>query len=98
MNAIFSGTSQITSSEFDITLMACLLRNLTSLSIKDTMPSKTDTSPGADVSRIKHFRNQISHSEDGKISQQDFNETWDNLSNVSSSCHRYVSLCKTDLR
>ncbi|VDI79941.1 Hypothetical predicted protein [Mytilus galloprovincialis] len=76
------GTSQITSSEFDITLMACLLRNLTSLSIKDIMPSKTDTSPGADVSRIKHFRNLISHSEDGKISQQDFNETWDNLSNA----------------
>ncbi|CAC5423896.1 unnamed protein product [Mytilus coruscus] len=75
-------TSQITSSEFDITLMVCLLRNLTTLSIQDTMPIKTDTSPGADVSRIKHFRNQIAHSEDGKISQNNFNESWDDLTNA----------------
>jgi hypothetical protein len=54
---LFSG-DQPSSKDFDITLMICLLRNLMPIDIMDNrLPSATDTSLRADLSRIKYYRN-----------------------------------------
>jgi hypothetical protein len=55
---LFSG-EQPSSKDFDITLMICLLRNLIPIDIMDRLPSATDTSLKADLSRIKFYRNIV---------------------------------------
>jgi hypothetical protein len=57
---LFSGESS--SKDFDITLMICLVRNLIHIDIMDNrLPSATDTSLRADLSRIKYYRNFVVH-------------------------------------
>jgi len=62
--------------------MVCLIRNLSTINIQDHLPSKFDISPGADISRIKYFRNVIAHSDDGKMTSKEFDETWEDISEV----------------
>lgn len=75
-----SRATPVSAEDFDVTLMVCLLRNISSVNIQDCIPAKTDTNTGADISRIKYYRNQIAHSDDGQISSKEFNEIWDILS------------------
>ncbi|CAC5408424.1 unnamed protein product [Mytilus coruscus] len=46
-------------------------------------PQKPETTPGADLARIKHYRNYITHLDDGKVETADFNTAWDNISGVA---------------
>ncbi|VDI12162.1 Hypothetical predicted protein, partial [Mytilus galloprovincialis] len=64
------------SNDFDLTLMVCLLRNLSTITIQDQLPQPADMSEGAAVSRIKFYRNQIAHSDSGAMSDADFNTTF----------------------
>jgi hypothetical protein len=66
---LFSGENW--STDFDITLMMCLLRNLKQIGLKDSLPSATDTSLKADLSRIKHYRNMIVHHIDALVNDRD---------------------------
>ncbi|CAC5362248.1 unnamed protein product [Mytilus coruscus] len=72
------------SRKFDITLIITLLRNLTTINPPhggfDSLPSAIETTPGADLARIKHYRNYIAHLDDGKVGTADFNTAWDNIS------------------
>ncbi|XP_063408879.1 uncharacterized protein LOC134692355 [Mytilus trossulus] len=68
------------SNNFDLTLMVCLLRNLTKVTIQDQLPQPADMSEGAAVSRIKYYRNQIAHSDSGTRSDADFKTTFDAVS------------------
>lgn len=70
------------SSTFDITLMICLIRNLTSVQISDTLPLPVDTTLGADLSRIKYYRNQIAHCDDGILDDLPFHTYWDDICQV----------------
>lgn len=59
-----SGCQQPSSSDFDITLIVCLLRNLPSLGLNqkytwDVPPLPTDTTVEADLCRLKAFRNEV---------------------------------------
>lgn len=81
-NLTFTEATPVSSEEFDVTLMACLIRNLSTISIQDHLPSKSDISPGADISRIKYFRNVNAHSDDGKMTTKEFEEVWDDISEV----------------
>lgn len=78
--------SAITSKNFDITLMICLLRNISGIAPPftgyDTLPSPTDISKGADLARIKHYRNEIAHSTDSKMLTQEFEDAWNDVSTV----------------
>lgn len=71
--------------------MITLLRNLTNISQPDRefdcLPDGNDTSPGADLTRIKFYRNQLSHLDDAKVETFYFNTAWEVLSEV-----RYVIL------
>ncbi|XP_063414552.1 uncharacterized protein LOC134696615 [Mytilus trossulus] len=74
-------TSGITSSEnYDITLMICLLRNMTNILQPclgyDKLPPVTETSDGADLARIKYYRNFMAHTETDELSNEDFNTMW----------------------
>ncbi|XP_052064357.1 uncharacterized protein LOC127704365 [Mytilus californianus] len=72
------------SKTFDITLMITLLRNLTPMIPPaggyDQLPATTETTPGADLARIKYYRNFLAHLDDGKIDITFFNTAWDDIS------------------
>ncbi|VDI02299.1 Hypothetical predicted protein [Mytilus galloprovincialis] len=73
-----SGTTS--SSTFDLTLMISLIRHLTPIPVGDILPLTTDISEGADLSRLKYYRNQISHSDTGTLSETDFHQWWTDIS------------------
>ncbi|CAG2217417.1 unnamed protein product [Mytilus edulis] len=74
------------SKTFDVTLMIALLRNLTEMSPPlcgyDRLPSVIDTTPGADLARIKHYRNYMAHLNDEKVDSVDFNAHWNDITNA----------------
>ncbi|CAC5379513.1 unnamed protein product [Mytilus coruscus] len=67
------------SNMFDVTLMITLLTNLTQLNHCDKLPLVTDTTPSADLARIKYYRNHISHNKDGTISSLFFSTSWNDV-------------------
>ncbi|KAL3889612.1 hypothetical protein ACJMK2_001948 [Sinanodonta woodiana] len=75
--------------QFDISLLYILIRHVStvSASVMDwgidpiEHPSR-DRCLGASVERIRLYRNQIGHSMDGIISQQDFDEYWNKIDAV----------------
>ncbi|XP_076075707.1 E3 ubiquitin-protein ligase DZIP3-like [Mytilus galloprovincialis] len=72
------------SNTFDVTLMVVLLRNLTNLPPPtggyDKLPFSSDTTPTADLARIKHYRNSLAHFENGKIKSSVFVTAWEDIS------------------
>jgi hypothetical protein len=79
---LFSG-DQPSSKDFDITLMICLLRNLMPIDIMDNrLPSATDTSLRADLSRIKFYRNMIVHCNSALVDDTDFESYWNDVTPV----------------
>ncbi|XP_060565169.1 uncharacterized protein LOC132724350 [Ruditapes philippinarum] len=61
-----SGGSGPTTTDLDITLIICLLRNIKSFGLNknfqwNSIPAQGDTSVEADISRLKIYRNELSH-------------------------------------
>jgi hypothetical protein len=77
---LFSG--EPSSKDFDITLMICLLRNLIPIDIIDGLPSATDTSLRADLSRIKFYRNFIVHCDSALVADTEFESYWKDVTPV----------------
>ncbi|VDI39180.1 Hypothetical predicted protein [Mytilus galloprovincialis] len=71
--------SSVSSSDMDATLMVCLLRNIAKIQIQDVLPKPSDTSECADLSRIKYYRNYVTHSSDGKLDDCVYSEIWKNV-------------------
>ncbi|KAL3888643.1 hypothetical protein ACJMK2_001008 [Sinanodonta woodiana] len=72
--------------QFDITLLYILIRNVSTVSASvmgwgmDPLEEPfRDKCLGASVERIRSYRNQIGHSMDGKMSQQDFDSYWNKI-------------------
>ncbi|XP_071172229.1 E3 ubiquitin-protein ligase DZIP3-like [Mytilus edulis] len=76
------------SKNFDVTLMSLLLRNLTTIAPPhggyDNLPSSSETTPAADLARIKYYRNVLAHLDDGNIQNTEFSAAWDDITGVSS--------------
>lgn len=70
-------------------LMVCLLRHFSDLNIQDTLPSEQLHNSGADISRIKYYRNYISHSYNGKVTENTFTEIWNCAVEVSCAITSY---------
>ncbi|KAL3888111.1 hypothetical protein ACJMK2_000491 [Sinanodonta woodiana] len=75
--------------QFDISLLYILIRNVSTVSASlmgwgmDPIEEPfRDKCLGASVERIRSYRNQIGHSMDGKMSQQDFDDYWNKLDSV----------------
>ncbi|CAC5394571.1 unnamed protein product [Mytilus coruscus] len=79
-NLLFPIKGKASSTKFDLTLMICLIRHLTTIQISDRLPHSNDTNEGADLSRIKFYRNEIVHSDDGILSDTDFQSYWKDIS------------------
>lgn len=78
------------STNFDMTLMICLIRHLTPIPISDGLPFPTDISEGADLSRLKYYRNQVAHCDDGVLSDNQLNDYWTDISQVNSCLNNYM--------
>ncbi|XP_076089044.1 uncharacterized protein LOC143059435 [Mytilus galloprovincialis] len=79
-----STARNVRSEDFDTTLMVCLLRNMTPHECAprtgwDNLPLQGDASTGADLARVKWYRNMLTHHEDGKLSPVDFIQYWTDL-------------------
>ncbi|XP_063404199.1 uncharacterized protein LOC134687672 [Mytilus trossulus] len=76
------------SKTFDVTLMICLIRNLTSVNQPingyDCLPLPRETTPGPDLARIKWYRNILAHHDSDTIPTDDFNTAWRNVVNAVS--------------
>ncbi|XP_060563022.1 uncharacterized protein LOC132722531 [Ruditapes philippinarum] len=81
-----SGT--VSTSDLDITLIICLMRNLKCFNLNtkfkwDTQPAQNDTSIEADICRLKFFRNEICHiSTTTGIQHNDFIQKWNEIEQV----------------
>lgn len=60
--------------------MILLLRNLADIRVGDILPSQTDTSLAADLSRFKYYRNKIAHIPvDKVITDIEFDVIWEDI-------------------
>ena len=88
------------SSDFDITLLCKLLReicNLTPSTGWDNLPNSTDYSREADVVRIKFYRNTIyGHNHSMEITNADFEKLWIEISEALLRIAGRISRAKRD--
>ncbi|CAC5365802.1 unnamed protein product [Mytilus coruscus] len=74
------------SKTFDVTLMICLIRNLTSINPPingfDSLPQTRETTPGPDLARIKYYRNELAHHDSNTIDTTYFNTAWRDISDA----------------
>ena len=68
------------STTFDLTLMIVLIRNLTPIGISDVVPISSDVTEGADLSRLKYYRNQVVHNE--TLTDNQVHERWNDIAQV----------------
>lgn len=84
------------SKTFDINLIVTLLRNLTDITPPlrgfDKLPADNDITPGADLARIKYYRNYLAHLDDAKVDTTYFNTAWVNISRVGHTGEYYLQL------
>lgn len=82
-----TGVTVPNSTTFDVTLMICLIRNMTSITQPingfDSLPLPVETYPAADLATIRWYRNKLTHDDSKKISTADFNKRWSYISDVS---------------
>ncbi|XP_063448361.1 uncharacterized protein LOC134727895 [Mytilus trossulus] len=87
-NLLFPTNGVPDSTTFDVTLMICMIRNLASIIQPidgfDRLPLPVETTPGADLARIKWYRNILAHHESNKMATADFNTAWSNISDAVS--------------
>ncbi|CAG2253288.1 unnamed protein product [Mytilus edulis] len=76
------------SKTFDVTLMICLIRNLTSINPPingfDSLPLPGEITPGSDLARIKCYRNKLAHHDSNTIDTTYFNTAWREISEAVS--------------
>ena len=81
--------SQVSSADFDITLLMVLLRNICGLSPPgspgswDELPPVSDNSMEANIVRIKCYRNDVyAHASKASVDDSTFTKLWQNISNA----------------
>ncbi|CAC5411813.1 unnamed protein product [Mytilus coruscus] len=74
------------SKTFDVTLIICLIRNLTSIISPingfDSLPLQAETTSGSDLARIKWYRNKLAHPDSNTIDRAHFNTAWGDISDA----------------
>ena len=89
------------STDFDITLLFKLFRNICGLTPPvsgwDGLPTTTDHSPEADLVRIKFYRNEVyGHSNDMEISDAEFRHLWREIREALMRIALSISSAKKD--
>ena len=62
--------------------MIVLIRNLTPIRISDVVPHSSDVTVGAELSRLKYYRNQVTHNDSGTLTDRQFHEWWNDITQV----------------
>ncbi|XP_063404203.1 ankyrin-1-like [Mytilus trossulus] len=87
-NLLFPKNGVPNSKTFDVTLMICLIRNLTPVNQPingfDCLPLPRETTPGPDLARIKWYRNILAHHDSNTMPTGDFNTSWANIADAVS--------------
>ncbi|XP_060571779.1 uncharacterized protein LOC132729955, partial [Ruditapes philippinarum] len=92
-----SGGSGPATTDLDITLIICLLRNIKSFGLNknfqwNSIPAQGDTSVEADISRLKMYRNELSHiSSTSGITLPVFTTKWTEIEQVLLRLNSAVS-------
>lgn len=73
----------VTSEDFDVRLMICLLRAFINLRVRDEKPVKSDTNIIGMLSIINNIRNEIIRKYDGKLLETQFNQYWECIGRVT---------------
>ncbi|CAC5422317.1 unnamed protein product [Mytilus coruscus] len=76
---LYPSSGTVTSEKFDLTLMICLIRHLTPIQIGDILPLQSDVSNGADLSRLKYYRNKFAHHDAWTLTNKDFETYWNDI-------------------
>ncbi|XP_022798299.1 uncharacterized protein LOC111336455, partial [Stylophora pistillata] len=88
--------SSVSSRDFDTSLLLLLLRNIWGLTLpasgQDDLPLVTDTTPTADITRIKILRDRVySHAADASIDDVTFSSYWyeikDTFLRIGGACY-----------
>lgn len=81
-------------SEFDITLLYTLLRNISQIQPHANTwgndPDQGDRSVSANIERIRLRRNELCHNSDFKISNTDFNNKWQEIFDTVKELENYA--------
>lgn len=56
----------------------------------DRLPKYTETTLGADLARIKFYRNQLAHLDDAKIDHESFIADWNDVTSVCIALLLYM--------
>ena len=89
--------SSVSSTNFDITLLMVLLRNICGLVPPstgwDSLPAATDLTPEADIVRIKCYRNTVyGHASEASVDEAAFSQYWkdiqDALVRLGGTCYQ----------
>lgn len=84
-------------SDFDVSLLYTLIRNLGSSSLIPTRgwkvkkPMDSETKIGDDIVRFNHLRNTIAHSISAKIFDNEFNDIWENIRIVVGRMQTFIN-------
>ena len=88
-------TSAVSSSNFDITLLVILLRNICHLTPPrstgswDKLPSVSDNGTEDNIARIKYYRNHVyGHAPKASVDDPTFNMLWQDISNAILSLEK----------
>ncbi|XP_071176252.1 uncharacterized protein [Mytilus edulis] len=83
-NLLFPKSGESTSELFDISLMVCLLRNIMGIAEPiigwNDLPPPKDIGVGADLMRIKIYRNDLAHLDCGAVNDTYFKDAWKEIS------------------
>ena len=79
--------SELSTANFDITLLMLLLRNICGFTPPATgwnnLPPVTDTSTEANLARVKYYRNNVyAHASQASTDDASFNSCWQDISNA----------------
>ncbi|CAC5410004.1 unnamed protein product [Mytilus coruscus] len=83
-----------TSDDFDLRLMTYLMSTLTNIDVGDLYPVESDTRVGAMLSRIKFITNETTQNLEGKLSEDLFNQHWDD---IGQAVLKLVSFCELNV-
>ena len=91
--------SSVSSRNFDSSLLLLLLRNIFGLTLPasgcNNLPPRSDTSPEADITRIKFFRDRVfSHAANASVDDPTFSLYWNNIKDtflrIGGTCYEEV--------
>ncbi|VDI44515.1 Hypothetical predicted protein [Mytilus galloprovincialis] len=79
---LFTRKDAIKSETFDLSLMICLIQNLTPILVTDQLPGQHDITEVADLSRLEYYRKQITYSQECALSDLVFKKYWTDITDA----------------